>query len=76
MKMAVRRQNARFRPRRVTAVARCDDPARLFDKQSSGGEIPWGEFELEEAVEAAKSDPAEIERRGPEAADSVDLATE
>jgi hypothetical protein len=50
--------------RRGPAVQIGDQTAGLANHQDASGDVPWGESILEEAIEPAACDVAEIERRG------------
>ena len=57
----------------VAAVEVGDDAARFFDQQRAGGDVPWREAELEEAVEDAGGGVGEVESGGAAAADAPRL---
>ena len=70
---AVRGEDIGPGQREGLAAAGGDPAAGLLDEQAAGGEVPGRELELEVGAEHPEPDHAEVERRGPEAADAVDL---
>src|SRR6516225_7671109 len=59
-----------------SAVQRTDLASGLFDQQRPGGDVPWVEADLPEAVEPAARDVREIDRCRTEAADCTGGAQE
>src|SRR5689334_21060624 len=76
VQMPVRGQNIGLRGgERIAAASRHSTPG-FFDEQSSGSKVPGVQLVLEESAERTHADGTEIERRGAETADAVNLLTE
>ena len=57
----------------LAAAEVADETPRLADEQDAGGDVPWREPRLPEAVEAPRRDPREVERRRAEPAQAGNL---
>ena len=60
-------------PRVGVAVPVGDDPTGLADDERRGGDVPRPELELEESVEDAFADPAQVEAGGPDPPNVLEL---